>query len=270
MCGGGNAAHVFAGSLAARGHLPTLLTTYPKEADAIRKGCEANAGMEIRGWTTRGASAQTIRGKPVAIVGSFAEAFCLASRPYRRVRYDLVRPGATPTVHAAVRGAPPPRLARTLARAHPSRWNSFHTARARLPHDTILTICRPAVSSHPPQVLLAIPAPYHDAYLVQLAPYLRQSAEADASHASHALADTPARLPTILAAAGLTTQFGLQAIINMGVNAQIFPSKGMTLPFISYGGSSMLALCIGVGLLLAFTRRNPFMGRHTVVKWSGR
>jgi cell division protein FtsW len=75
---------------------------------------------------------------------------------------------------------------------------------------------------------------------------------------------------TILAAAGLTTQFGLQAIINMGVNAQIFPSKGMTLPFISYGGSSMLALCIGVGLLLAFTRRNPFMGRHTVVKWSGR
>ena len=103
VCGGGNAAHVFAGSLAARGHLPTLLTTYPKEADAIRKGCEANAGMEIRGWTTRGASAQTIRGKPVAIVGSFAEAFCLASRPYRRVRYDLVRPGATPTVHAAVR-----------------------------------------------------------------------------------------------------------------------------------------------------------------------
>ncbi|MDX3901389.1 MAG: putative lipid II flippase FtsW [Sphingobium sp.] len=75
---------------------------------------------------------------------------------------------------------------------------------------------------------------------------------------------------TILAAAGLTTEFGLQAIINMGVNAQIFPSKGMTLPFISYGGSSMLALCIGVGLLLAFTRRNPFMGRHTVVKWSGR
>lgn len=75
---------------------------------------------------------------------------------------------------------------------------------------------------------------------------------------------------TILAAAGLTTQFGLQAIINMGVNAQIFPSKGMTLPFISYGGSSMLALCMGVGLLLAFTRRNPFMGRHTVVKWSGR
>jgi cell division protein FtsW len=76
---------------------------------------------------------------------------------------------------------------------------------------------------------------------------------------------------TILAAAGLTVEFGMQAIINMGVNAQIFPSKGMTLPFISYGGSSMLALSIGIGLLLAFTRRNPFLGRHhTVVKWSGR
>jgi cell division protein FtsW len=77
---------------------------------------------------------------------------------------------------------------------------------------------------------------------------------------------------TILAAAGLTTEFGMQAIINMGVNAQIFPSKGMTLPFISYGGSSMLALCMGVGLLLAFTRRNPFMDRRRphVVKWSNR
>lgn len=76
---------------------------------------------------------------------------------------------------------------------------------------------------------------------------------------------------TILAAAGLATQFGLQAIINMGVNTQIFPSKGMTLPFISYGGSSMIALCIGVGLLLAFTRRNPYLVRSPyVVKWSGR
>jgi cell division protein FtsW len=75
---------------------------------------------------------------------------------------------------------------------------------------------------------------------------------------------------TILATAGLAIEFGLQAIINMGVNAHIFPSKGMTLPFISYGGSSMLALCIGIGLLLAFTRRNPFMNRVPVVKWSGR
>jgi cell division protein FtsW len=76
---------------------------------------------------------------------------------------------------------------------------------------------------------------------------------------------------TILAAAGLTSEFGMQAIVNIGVNAQIFPSKGMTLPFISYGGSSMLALCMGVGLLLAFTRRNPYMDRRPpTVKWSGK
>ena len=74
----------------------------------------------------------------------------------------------------------------------------------------------------------------------------------------------------ILAAAGLAIQFGLQALINMAVNVQIAPSKGMTLPFISYGGSSMLALSIGMGLLLAFTRRNPYLNRSPyVVKWSG-
>ena len=74
----------------------------------------------------------------------------------------------------------------------------------------------------------------------------------------------------ILAAAGLAVQFGLQAMINMMVNVQLAPSKGMTLPFISYGGSSMLALSIGMGLLLAFTRRNPYLKRSPyVVKWSG-
>ncbi len=74
----------------------------------------------------------------------------------------------------------------------------------------------------------------------------------------------------ILAAAGLAIQFGLQALINMMVNVQLAPSKGMTLPFISYGGSSMLALSIGMGLLLAFTRRNPYLMRSPyVVKWSG-
>jgi hypothetical protein len=74
----------------------------------------------------------------------------------------------------------------------------------------------------------------------------------------------------ILAAAGLVVQFGLQALINMAVNVQIAPSKGMTLPFISYGGSSMLALSIGMGLLLAFTRRNPYLTRSPyVVKWGG-
>ena len=74
----------------------------------------------------------------------------------------------------------------------------------------------------------------------------------------------------ILAAAGLVIEFGLQALINMAVNVQIAPSKGMTLPFISYGGSSMLALSIGMGLLLAFTRRNPYLTRSPyVVKWGG-
>ncbi len=74
----------------------------------------------------------------------------------------------------------------------------------------------------------------------------------------------------ILATAGLAIEFGLQALINMMVNVQLAPSKGMTLPFISYGGSSMLALSIGMGLLLAFTRRNPYLTRSPyVVKWSG-
>jgi len=74
----------------------------------------------------------------------------------------------------------------------------------------------------------------------------------------------------MLAAAGLVIEFGLQALINMMVNVQLAPSKGMTLPFISYGGSSMLALSVGMGLLLAFTRRNPYLTRSPyVVKWSG-
>ena len=74
----------------------------------------------------------------------------------------------------------------------------------------------------------------------------------------------------ILAGAGLVIEFGLQALINMAVNVKMAPSKGMTLPFISYGGSSMLALSIGMGLLLAFTRRNPYLARSSyVVKWSG-
>ncbi|MGL4543370.1 MAG: FtsW/RodA/SpoVE family cell cycle protein, partial [Polymorphobacter sp.] len=62
-----------------------------------------------------------------------------------------------------------------------------------------------------------------------------------------------------LAAAGLVTQFGLQATINMAVNLKLLPSKGMTLPFISHGGSSFLAVSLGMGLLLALTRRNPFL-----------
>jgi cell division protein FtsW len=67
---------------------------------------------------------------------------------------------------------------------------------------------------------------------------------------------------TVLAATGLTAQLGGQAFINILVNLQLFPSKGMTLPLISYGGSSTVALCLGVGFLLAITRRNPFLQRE--------
>ena len=74
----------------------------------------------------------------------------------------------------------------------------------------------------------------------------------------------------VLAGAGLVCQFGLQALINMAVNVHIAPSKGMTLPFISYGGSSMIALAIGFGLLLAFTRRNPHLHASSYsVTWRG-
>ena len=62
-----------------------------------------------------------------------------------------------------------------------------------------------------------------------------------------------------LAAGGLAIQFGLQAAINMAVNVALLPSKGMTLPFVSHGGSSFLALSLGMGLLLALTRRNPYL-----------
>jgi cell division protein FtsW len=60
-----------------------------------------------------------------------------------------------------------------------------------------------------------------------------------------------------LASAGLTLLFALQAIINMAVNVGLVPAKGMTLPFISSGGSSMLAVGLAMGMLLAVTRRRP-------------
>jgi len=65
----------------------------------------------------------------------------------------------------------------------------------------------------------------------------------------------------LLAGAGLAALIGGQAFINMAVNLQLFPSKGMTLPLVSYGGSSTLAICLTCGLLLAITRRNPFLER---------
>ncbi|MEP2028100.1 MAG: putative lipid II flippase FtsW [Paracoccaceae bacterium] len=60
-----------------------------------------------------------------------------------------------------------------------------------------------------------------------------------------------------LAGTGLACMFGVQAMINMGVAARLLPAKGMTLPFISYGGSSLIAGGIAVGMLLAFTRTRP-------------
>jgi cell division protein FtsW len=59
----------------------------------------------------------------------------------------------------------------------------------------------------------------------------------------------------ILASAGLLTQFGLQAFVNMASTLHLIPTKGMTLPFVSYGGSSVLAIAVGMGFLLALTRR---------------
>ena len=59
------------------------------------------------------------------------------------------------------------------------------------------------------------------------------------------------------AASGLAIMFGVQAAINMSVNLQLIPAKGMTLPFISYGGSSMVSLAYGVGMMLALTRQRP-------------
>jgi cell division protein FtsW len=59
------------------------------------------------------------------------------------------------------------------------------------------------------------------------------------------------------AISGLVLQFGIQSFINIGVNLELLPAKGMTLPFISYGGSSMIAICITAGFILALTRHRP-------------
>lgn len=60
----------------------------------------------------------------------------------------------------------------------------------------------------------------------------------------------------ILSASALSASFGLQGIINMASSLHLMPTKGMTLPFISYGGSSLLATALGMGMLLAITRKN--------------
>lgn len=59
----------------------------------------------------------------------------------------------------------------------------------------------------------------------------------------------------MIAVAGLLTQFSIQALINMGVSVQLLPAKGMTLPFLSYGGSSIMAVAMAMGMVLSLTRK---------------
>jgi cell division protein FtsW len=59
------------------------------------------------------------------------------------------------------------------------------------------------------------------------------------------------------AAAGLVMLFGIQSAINMAVNLHLMPAKGMTLPFISYGGSSLVSLALAIGFLISVTRKRP-------------
>jgi cell division protein FtsW len=60
-----------------------------------------------------------------------------------------------------------------------------------------------------------------------------------------------------LAVSTLAVQFGLQCAINLAVNLNLIPPKGMTLPFVSYGGTSTFAIAFGMGLMLALTRKRP-------------
>ncbi len=69
----------------------------------------------------------------------------------------------------------------------------------------------------------------------------------------------------VLAATGLLAQFGLQAFVNMASSLHLIPTKGMTLPFVSYGGSSVLAIALGMGMLLALTRRRGLRLERGVV-----
>jgi cell division protein FtsW len=74
----------------------------------------------------------------------------------------------------------------------------------------------------------------------------------------------------VYAVSGLVMQFGMQAIINMGVSLNLLPTKGMTLPFISYGGSSMLAIAIAIGMLLALTKKRfGLAARRNKMVWEG-
>ena len=75
---------------------------------------------------------------------------------------------------------------------------------------------------------------------------------------------------TRLAGTGLACAFGVQALINMGVAVRLLPAKGMTLPFVSYGGSSVIASGIALGMLLALTRSRPQGRLHDILIKRGR
>lgn len=66
---------------------------------------------------------------------------------------------------------------------------------------------------------------------------------------------------SVLAVGGILTMFGLQALIHMGSSVHLLPAKGMTMPFISYGGSSLLSLGLSMGIVLSLTRRQRRSGR---------
>ena len=72
-----------------------------------------------------------------------------------------------------------------------------------------------------------------------------------------------------LALSGLGIVFGLQAVINMGVNVSLLPAKGMTLPLISYGGSSLIGVAFAMGMVLAFSRRQPHVSLPAT-EWQAR
>jgi cell division protein FtsW len=67
-----------------------------------------------------------------------------------------------------------------------------------------------------------------------------------------------------IASIGIISQFGLQSIINIGVTLNLLPTKGMTLPFISYGGCSTFAVAIAVGILLGFTKEKPHITKYVL------
>jgi len=74
----------------------------------------------------------------------------------------------------------------------------------------------------------------------------------------------------MIAVGGLLAEFGIQSIVNMGVAVNLLPAKGMTLPFLSYGGSSLLAMAGGMGMMLALTRKRFGQPKSDRARTSGR